>query len=246
MMNLLALDTSSQQALLALATRDGLRASTRSDPAIRHGRSLIPMIRDLLAAHSLRVADLDLLAVGLGPGSFTGLRIGLTAARTLAHAISRPLIGLDSLELLAQNAPSSATHVAVLADAQRGELYLAEFTRPSPGQPLSRHTTTRFVAISAWHLTLPPETYVMGPSLDRLRPHFPPRLQAAEAASNLAQPDAILNLALRLHEGNKPIDSASLEPFYLRQSAAEEKWRNQKSAPPGSPLSSSSSETDSP
>src|SRR4051794_8320527 len=98
MMNLLALDTSTPVAAVALARGDGDVLVAPSDPDPRHGRALLPMVRDLLARSGLALRDLDVLAVGLGPGSYTGLRIGLTAAKTLAYATGVPLIGLDSLE----------------------------------------------------------------------------------------------------------------------------------------------------
>ncbi len=221
-MILLACDTSSPCALIALQTADGLRSWAESDPAVRHGRSLLPMIRDLLAARALKVPNLDLLAVGLGPGSFTGVRIGLTAARTLAYAISRPIVGLDSLELLAQSAPESARQIAVLAPSQRGELYLATFVR-DPDTPYPRRLEpTRFVTTADWATSLAPGSYVMGPALDPLRPHWPAHLQAAEPAANRLSPHALLDLALRYRHNPPPPET--LEPFYLRKSAAEEKW----------------------
>ncbi len=109
-----------------------------SDPARRHGRGLIPAIAALLALEGLAVADLDAVAVGLGPGSYTGLRIGLTAAKTLAYAAGKPLVPLDSLEAIARNAPDDARQVVVAVDAQRGDAYLAEFgLRDFPRSPLS-------------------------------------------------------------------------------------------------------------
>ncbi|MBX6311644.1 MAG: tRNA (adenosine(37)-N6)-threonylcarbamoyltransferase complex dimerization subunit type 1 TsaB, partial [Isosphaeraceae bacterium] len=130
-MNLLALDTSTRHAALVVGRADGAIVLALADPATRHGRGLVPTLRDLLRRANLAPQDLDAIAVGLGPGSYTGLRIGLTAAKTLAYATGCPLIGLDSFEVLARNAPDDALMISVIADAQRGgDLYHAPFTRP--------------------------------------------------------------------------------------------------------------------
>ncbi len=82
-MNILALDTSTERAAIALATEAGVFCMTASETARRHGRDLIPQIGSLLESAGLRAMDLDVVAVGLGPGSYTGLRVGVTAAKTL-------------------------------------------------------------------------------------------------------------------------------------------------------------------
>ena len=101
--------------------------SATLDGSRRRGRDLVPGLRDLLAEAQARAIDLGLIAVGLGPGSYTGLRIGLTAARTLAYAADADLIGFDSLEGWARTASPESVRVYVVADAQRGDVYSADF-----------------------------------------------------------------------------------------------------------------------
>src|SRR4051794_26395153 len=105
-LNILAIDTSTTRAAVAISTRGGAVHVAPDGGDRRHGRSLLPGVRAVLGAAGLAAGDLDFMAVGLGPGSYTGLRIGLTAAKTLAYATGRPLVGLDSLEVIARNAPA--------------------------------------------------------------------------------------------------------------------------------------------
>ena len=163
--NLLALDTSTSRAALAVVTAGGKVRTAAPDPSARHGRALVPSVRRLLADAGLSVADLDGLAVGIGPGSYTGLRVGLTAVKTLAYALGKPLVGFDSLEAIARNAPESARRVSVIADAQRGDVYAADFARSGPGAPLTRIAPTRVVPVDRWAVELPDGAFVLGPAL---------------------------------------------------------------------------------
>src|SRR5262249_21315007 len=153
-----------------------------------------PAIRDLLREAGLDVRAIDVFAVGLGPGSYTGLRVGLTAAKVLAYAAGRPLVGFDSLEAIARNAPDDATRVTVVADAQRGALYSAAFGRDAPGGPLLRRTQTGVEPIAAWAARLSPGTLVLGPALqlDLLQAALPAHAHAhAPATADEANwPDA--------------------------------------------------------
>ncbi len=143
-MRLLALDTSTSTASLAFLGGDGRIARSRIDPGTRHGQTLVPMIAELLRSTGCRPGDLDGVAVGLGPGSYTGLRIGITAAKTLAFASGARLLALDSLELVARNAPQDVRKITVISDAQRHDLYVADFKRDHTDAPLVRSGPTRF------------------------------------------------------------------------------------------------------
>ncbi|HEV3165907.1 MAG TPA: tRNA (adenosine(37)-N6)-threonylcarbamoyltransferase complex dimerization subunit type 1 TsaB [Isosphaeraceae bacterium] len=223
-MNILALDTSTTHAALALARSDGLIFTSQSDPKIRHGRALVASIRDLLVRAGLSTGDLNLLAVGLGPGSYTGLRIGLAAAKTLAYVLKAPLVGIDSLEVIARNAPSDSERVSVIADAQRGELYTADFVREPGNKPLQRATPTRTEPIPAWLARLMPGTFVVGPGIERLKEPLPPTVTAADASLAYPAGHHLLALAQEAFLRGQRDDPWLLEPLYLRRSAAEEKW----------------------
>ena len=220
----LALDTSTPRAALALARADGSVVVAATDPVQRHGRGLIPAIRDLLRAAGLRVGDLEALAVGLGPGSYTGLRVGVTAAKVLAYAAGRPLVGFDSLEAIARNAPPDALRVAVVADAQRGDLFAADFRRDSAGGTLDRLAPTRVEPAGRWASALEPGTLVLGPGLDRLMLDLPDSVTLAPPELGEPLGAGLAQLALALLAAGRCDAPWFLEPVYLRRSAAEDQW----------------------
>ncbi|WP_406697562.1 tRNA (adenosine(37)-N6)-threonylcarbamoyltransferase complex dimerization subunit type 1 TsaB [Singulisphaera sp. Ch08] len=227
-MNLLALDTSTHHAAVAVATTDGLIHTAVPDPAQRHGRNLIPVVRELLRAANLTVAELDGIAVGLGPGSYTGLRIGLTAAKTLAYTTGKPLAGLDSLEVLARNAPEEERFLSVIADAQRGDFYVANFARPEPGAPLVRTSPTRIESQADWSAGLTVPTLVLGPGLERLTVPLPEHARTAPAEMSWPDGGRLMLLARDVWATGRRDAPLFLEPQYLRRSAAEEQWERKQ------------------
>lgn len=225
-MNLLALDTSTEQAVLALSIGSGRMLAAEPGPGRRHGRDLIPRLRDLLAQGGIRPAELDAIAVGVGPGSYTGLRVGVTAAKTLAYATGAMLLALDSLHAIGRNAPVEAARIAVIADAQRNDLYVARLSRSAPGLPPSPEGETRIEPLESWVGSLEPGTVVLGPALDL------PRVRSAVPVAFLAPPDVpdhpqavhLLELARDAFHAGRRENPWLLEPCYLRRSAAEDQW----------------------
>ena len=143
-MVVLALDTTTRQGSAAV-TRDGVVLGTfAGDAAVTHGERLPGDLIRLLSAHTLRVADVDLFAVAAGPGSFTGLRIGIATQQGFAVANNRPLIGISALDAInaavrslspqplalspQPSAPSPVSEVATWMDAQRGQVFSALYS----------------------------------------------------------------------------------------------------------------------
>ncbi|HEY4567954.1 MAG TPA: tRNA (adenosine(37)-N6)-threonylcarbamoyltransferase complex dimerization subunit type 1 TsaB [Kribbella sp.] len=128
---LLAFDTSSAAVTVALATPAGeIVASSTTVDALRHGELLAPAIAAALEKAGITARDLTGIAVGVGPGPFTGLRVGLVTARTMADVLGIEVSGVCSLDILAHQA-SLSLPVAVATDARRKEIYWALYDGPA-------------------------------------------------------------------------------------------------------------------
>jgi len=232
-LNILVLDTATQWGVLAVATTAGAVHTSVDDASRQHGRHLVPGIRTLLHKSGLSAQDIEIIAVGLGPGSYTGLRIGLTAAKTLAFATRAALIGLDSLEVVARNAPAEAGSVCVVADAQRGNVYIARFDRSGLGRPLIRMSPTRIEPFASFVSGLAEGTYVLGPGLEPHRATLPGSLRTMPPETGRPDPGHLLDVAREAWNAGRRDDPWFLEPFYLRPSAAEEQWDRLRNASEG-------------
>ncbi len=130
LMKILALDTSTEFLSLAL-WQDGVVAVRELLAGQKHSELVLPLIRELLDETGLHLTDLDGIAFGMGPGSFTGLRIGCGVAQGLAFGANLPVVGVCTLEALAQQA--GADHVIVCLDARMHEVYHAAYVRDGEG-----------------------------------------------------------------------------------------------------------------
>jgi tRNA threonylcarbamoyl adenosine modification protein YeaZ len=128
---LLAFDTATPFVTVALHDGEDVVAERRSEQRMKHGEQLAPQIEAVLAEAGIVRQDLTALAVGTGPGPFTGLRVGLVTARTLAFVLEIPVYGVCSLDVVALEAALGADPVGrafvVATDARRKEVYLASY-----------------------------------------------------------------------------------------------------------------------
>jgi tRNA threonylcarbamoyl adenosine modification protein YeaZ len=125
---LLALDTATPLVTVALHDGTDVVVEHRSEQRMRHGEQLAPLIERVLAESGRGRQDLTALAVGVGPGPYTGLRVGLVTARTLAFVLDLPVYGVCSLDVLAVEAAERLdTDFVVATDARRKEVYLASY-----------------------------------------------------------------------------------------------------------------------
>lgn len=124
---ILAVDTATSACSVALADEDGTIAELNYYHGQTHSKHLAVLVATLLEMASVRIDDVDAFAVDAGPGTFTGLRIGLATIKGLADATRKPAVGVSSLDVLADQAGFSSRRVCCLLDARRGEVYTARY-----------------------------------------------------------------------------------------------------------------------
>ncbi len=233
MADVLVLDSSTEIAVIGVRSGAGARAGARTAGDRRHGRDLVPAIQAVLVECGIALRGLGRIGVGLGPGSYTGLRIGVTAAKTLAYVSGAELVGVNSLEAVAANAPGGVLRVTVIADAQRGDLYVADFAREAPDVPLECQGPTRLEPLEAWVETGVGSELVLGPALEaaRIRARLEGRVPLDPSVSNHPRWETLLDLALTPEAGLRGPDFWTLEPYYMRKSAAESKHEGAIAAP---------------
>lgn len=131
-MNLLALDTATESCSVALLTRGEVIDRSELLPR-RHAEHVLPMAESLLAEAGLSRSQIDGIAVGRGPGAFTGVRLGVSVAQGLAFALDRPAVTVSSLAALAMEAPAVDAPVLAVIDARMGEVYAGAFRHDGQG-----------------------------------------------------------------------------------------------------------------
>ena len=133
-MKILAFDTSGD--ILTVGFYEGARvlAEENSSGVRRHSEVLVPAIERVLRSAALELQNLDVIAVGLGPGSFTGLRVGITTAKMLAFASNKKIVGIPSLQILAVAQSTPEGPIAVLMDAKKNKVYAAVYDIKNEGQ----------------------------------------------------------------------------------------------------------------
>ena len=221
-MRILALETTSKTGSVA-ALEDGRLLAERELPSeLRNAQSLAPGIRELFVQVGWRPADVQLVAVAVGPGSFTGLRVGVTTAKVLAYAAGAEAMGVITLEAIAERVPADIDSLWTIVDAHREQVFAGKFARGADGR-FEWEGDTEVLGIEAWLARLTSESRVSGPMLSKLLPRLPKGVEAVDQACWSPTAAAVGRLAARFHAVGRRDDLWTLAPLYFRASAAEEK-----------------------
>lgn len=227
-MRVLALETTERVGSVAALDGDNLLCKLDLDFKKRSAQSLAPGMKELLERVGWRPADIDLVATPVGPGSFTGLRVGITAAKSFAYAASADILGVDTLEVIAAGAPARIEAVFVALDAQRGEVVAQRFARGTDG--LMRSTgPASLVEIDAWLKDLEPGVLLTGPILGKIADRVPDHLTVLDREYWAPSAAWVGRVAFRRYSAGERDNVWLLAPRYSRASAAEEKWERRRS-----------------
>ncbi len=215
----LAVDTSSATASVALLEGERLRGEVFLAEPKEHSPVLLSLIDELLLRSRLKIQDIDLFVSTVGPGNFTGLRIGVSTIKGLGLAADRPVAGVSSLETLAMNLPFAGPALCPMLDARRGQIYscLYEASRGGTIRPIAEE---KVAAIEDILKNIEQETVFLGVSALAAREVITECL--GEKARFLPEPYNYIKaqaaglLGLRIHREGKALSPGELCPRYLR------------------------------
>lgn len=221
-MLILALETSGTSGSVAALHGRRLVAQVALHAEQRSAQSLAPGIRDLLAQAQWRPTDVQLVAVTSGPGSFTGLRVGATTAKVFAYAVQAEVLGVNTLEVLARQAPPESAAVEAVIDAHRQQLFVGRFVRGQDAQ-LAWQGEAMLFDIDRWLAELSPDRWLCGPVLAKLRDRLPDWANVLPESTWQPRAATVGELASEQFAAGHRDDLWKLAPNYGRASAAEEK-----------------------
>lgn len=222
---MLAIETSTTRGEIALALDDAVVASAALAEHQKPTASLASTIRDLCRTVGWSARELDLVCVDVGPGSYTGLRVGLTCAKMLAYAAGAPLTAVGSLDVVARNA-ASEERLEVAFDAARGQVFAARFAKEQAVASTSEWIAPGGVRIAKaedWAAACDRSSLVLGPALVKYRAILPAELHVAAPELWWPRAATVAAIGLRQFRAGPLPPYWTLEPVYLRPSAAEEK-----------------------
>ncbi len=219
---LLAIETSGMQGSIAIFDGRTLRFERiLGVSGTRHAQTLPAEVADVLARCNLQPRSIRSVAVSIGPGSFTGLRVGLTFAKTFAWLNDATLVAVDTLRAITQQVPSTIEYVTAIVDAQRTEYFAATYR-------WNAELGLRFAINDVGLATvadLPTDYPIVGPACNKLGAAALNRFDVLD--ESLWQPYAVSvgRIGLYMLDHQQFSDPDSLEPVYIRLSYAEEKRR---------------------
>ena len=222
----LALETSGRIGSVALTHGATVLGEEQFPHGLQHAARIITVIDSLCRAHGATPGDLAEIYVSTGPGSFTGLRVGITVAKTLALARPVKLVAVPSLRVLAENAPAEAMNAIIVLDAKRGQTFTARFARQAGGE-WSEVEAAHLDTLAAMIARSPRPVHLVGEGIT----YHAAALEPADAGVIVTDPEtrraragAVAKLGWDMARQGRFADAMSLVPLYVRPPEAEEKF----------------------
>lgn len=232
-MKILALDSSSIVATVALVDEEKLMGEIIVNHKKNHSEKLMPIIEQLLDEVEERIEDVDGFGVCVGPGSFTGIRIGVSTVKAFAQATHKPLVGISTLEGLAFQLPYSRGIICPLLDAQRNQIYTGLYKWE--GNQMFSIEEDQAIKVEEWIEKLKDRTediHLVGDGVAKFSSLFQKKLgekvSVAPSIVRMPRASSIASLALQRIQKGEITDYKDLHPHYIRQSQAEQNLKRKR------------------
>lgn len=225
-MYILGIETSTTTGSVAVVSENGVIAQYSLNIEVTHSERLMSTVDRVLKDTGLTITDMDGYAVAIGPGSFTGLRIGLAAVKGLALVTGKPVAAVPTLEALAWNLPYSAYPVCPMLDARKNEVYAAMYR--FDGTTFVRVMAEAVISLSHLSELISEKTLFTGEASHLFREEivnlFGDRALFAPVSAILPSAATIAEIGLNMIKSGKQADLDSVTPLYIRRSEAEVMW----------------------
>lgn len=226
-MKILGIDTSGSALSVALLDGGKLKAEDWLDHGLTHSQRLMPLLDELLRGAGTGLEEVDAFAVAKGPGSFTGLRIGVASAKALGFAQGKPVVGIGTLEALCYQLPACAGLICPMLDARNNQVFTAVYKWES-GEPKAflKPQPMHIAELRDWLQQRQEEIWLLGDAVELYEPELRrgvgSRIYAAPAPLRQLRASSVALAALRQLQIGTAADGRLLVPDYLRKSQAEQ------------------------
>ncbi|HSV13457.1 MAG TPA: tRNA (adenosine(37)-N6)-threonylcarbamoyltransferase complex dimerization subunit type 1 TsaB [Tepidisphaeraceae bacterium] len=221
----LAIETSGRLGSIAVIDGDAVVAEEVFPHGLKHAAEIVPIIDRLTRSRGWSPRDVEHLYVSAGPGSFTGLRIGVTLAKVMALATGVKLVAAPSLQVLARNAPADAQHLIVVLDAKRDQIFTARFERA--GSQWLEREPAKLDDLTSMLARSPRPVHLLGEGIPYHQQFIPPddgSVIVTPPERWRARASAVAEIGATFAAAGEFNDPFTLTPIYVRRPEAEEKY----------------------
>ena len=227
-MSILAIDTATQVSSVAVLKEGRLLAELTMQGKLTHSETLLPHIEQVLKMAAVAKEELTCIAVSNGPGSFTGLRIGLAAAKAMSYVLGIPLVGVSTLQALAYQLPAPGVRVMCLLDAQKGNAYVESYRWENNSlQVVDSVQVAKITDIVAACANMNEQVILLGDAVQKKvagKLELPANVSVAPPHIVMPRAACVAMLGQAKLMAGETDNVMDLEPVYIRRSEAEVLW----------------------
>ena len=231
-MKILGIDTSTMAANVAVLEDDKLICEYTINTKKTHSQKLMPMIENMLKLSDLDIKEIDAIAICVGPGSFTGLRIGMATAKAMAHVNNIPLIGVNSLEILGANMDLCNRKICSILDAQRNQVYMNKYILKDDKITELEEISIKPIDELLEEISSSNEDWVLvGEAVYKYKEKIEEisNIVIPSPANNITKASTLCSVARdKMLANDQVYNCYNINPMYIRKSQAEEQYEEKQ------------------